>query len=112
MLPQVRAEPRPPSKRDITSSRWRKARTGHAIKGPYGKALYRRGIQPGRLNRYATIRGGMLRVLAISHSSLGSPARIDASLLLRTFESHSGSTTTARPTATRSAPMLDRKSVV
>src|SRR4051795_8762843 len=66
----------------------------------------RRGIQPGRLNRYFTMRGGMLKALAISSSSFGSPARIDASLLLRTFASHSGSTTTARPTATRSAPIL------
>ena len=47
-----------------------------------------------------------LRALAISSSSFGSPARIDASRLLRTLESHSGSTTTARPTATRSAPIL------
>jgi len=59
-----------------------------------------------RLNRYSTIRGGMLKASAISSSSFGSPARIDASLLLRTLESHSGSTTTARPTATRSAPIL------
>src|SRR4051794_20237614 len=49
----------------------------------------------------------MLSALAISSSSFGSAARIDASHLLRTLESHSGSTTTARPAATRSAPIFD-----
>ena len=68
-------------------------------------AVQRRGIQPGRLNRYSTIRGGMLNAWAIAPSSFDSPARIDASCLPRTLESHSGSTTTARPTATRSAPI-------
>ena len=47
----------------------------------------------------------MLKALAISRSSFGSPARIEASLLPRTFDIHSGSTTTARPIATRSAPI-------